>query len=176
MTEQWALIKEDDYQGLRLRWDYEISTKGRLRRPSKNGNKYLYINGCPFKSHKSKAIYRRYHLNGRDDIFRVFAHVLVAKAFIPNPDGFTQVNHKDGKTTDLDGCLINDISNLEWNTQSINIQHAFATGLNRPLYGFNNGSYKFSEQDKIDIKELKYTEAIRRFGISKTHYYRIKKS
>jgi hypothetical protein len=44
-------------------------------------------------------------------------HRLVAEAFIPNPDGLPQVNHKDGhKDHNWQG-------NLEWVSRSENLQH-----------------------------------------------------
>lgn len=52
-------------------------------------------------------------------------HRLVAETFIPNPDGKSTVNHIDGNKRN------NHISNLEWNTLSENIKHAYATGLKR---------------------------------------------
>lgn len=53
----------------------------------------------------------------------VLIHLLVARAFCPNPNGKKVVNHKDGNK--YNNCA----SNLEWVTQSENIKHAFETGL-----------------------------------------------
>lgn len=52
-------------------------------------------------------------------------HILVALAFIPNPDPETKtiVNHKRGKKHD---CRA---SQLEWCTPAENTQHAWNTGL-----------------------------------------------
>ena len=52
-------------------------------------------------------------------------HRLVAETFLPNPEGKRTVNHKDGNKRN------NHISNLEWNTMSENISHAYRTGLKR---------------------------------------------
>lgn len=50
-------------------------------------------------------------------------HRLVANAFIPNPNNFSDINHKDGNK------INNNVSNLEWVTRSENLKHAVDIGL-----------------------------------------------
>ena len=52
-------------------------------------------------------------------------HRLVAEAFIPNPNNYPQINHKNGIKND------NRLSNIEWCNNSMNQIHAYANGLNR---------------------------------------------
>lgn len=47
-------------------------------------------------------------LEYKDKILRVRVHQLVARAFIPNPEGWLCVHHKDGNKSN------NDVNNLEW--------------------------------------------------------------
>lgn len=50
-------------------------------------------------------------------------HRLVAQAFIPNPNNYSQVNHIDGNKQN------NCISNLEWCDNDFNMNHAKINGL-----------------------------------------------
>lgn len=56
---------------------------------------------------------------------KLYIHRLLASLYLPNPEGKRTVNHKDGVKTN------NDLGNLEWATDSENIQHAHDTGLNK---------------------------------------------
>jgi len=77
-------------------------------------------------------------------------HRELAKAFIPNPNEYRCVNHKDGNK------LNNDISNLEWCTHSQNNQHAYDTGLRVPR---TNTGHKYIHKDggryRVKIKKVR---------------------
>lgn len=59
-------------------------------------------------------------------------HRLVALAYLPNISEKPQINHKDGNK------LNNDVTNLEWCTNSENQLHAWANGLQNPNKGLDN--------------------------------------
>ena len=54
-----------------------------------------------------------------------FVHRMVADTWIPNPNGYEQVNHIDGNKDN------NCVENLEWTTPSQNMHHAWRTGLTK---------------------------------------------
>ena len=80
--------------------------KGRKKACTDNGLGYLQV-----KFTINKKTYHKY------------VHRMVAEAFIPNPNNYTDVNHKDGNKQN------NHISNLEWVSHSQNIYHALENGL-----------------------------------------------
>ena len=84
---------------------YQVSNFGRVRNIRKNirdGGRILRIKENP----KVGYIYLTVKSNGAAKHFRV--HRLVAEAFIPNPNGYAEVNHID------ENKLNNRFDNLEW--------------------------------------------------------------
>ena len=72
-----------------------------------------------------KKLSAKGYVRVRIDNATYFAHRLIALAFIPNPLGLPQINHKNGIKTD------NRPQNLEWVSNQQNRDHAVVTGLNR---------------------------------------------
>jgi hypothetical protein len=70
-------------------------------------------------------------------------HRLIAKYFIPNPNNYTFVNHKDGNKHN------HSIDNLEWCTRQQNEDHAFSTGL-------KNSTGSANTQAKLNEEKVKF--------------------
>lgn len=113
--EVWRDIvdKEVDYEG-----QYQVSNFFRVRSFRRSKVKIIkpdivhtgYLRVLLYKDGKTKSYY---------------VHVLVARAFVPNPDDKPFVNHIDGNKFN------NYPENLEWVTPSENIAHAFELGLRK---------------------------------------------
>lgn len=97
---------------------YQVSDRGNVR--SFLNNRYgLSMNSHILKTDINSNGYVRVWLGSYGHFF---VHRLVASAFIPNPNGYPDVLHKD------DDRQNNFIENLEWGTQSENIRQAIARG------------------------------------------------
>lgn len=108
----------------------EVSDEGQVRSKTRDivrrDGKPLHIEGRVLLQSLSNAGYMRIGIKANNKSYMKSVHRAVAQAFIPNPEGKREVNHKDGNK------LNNHADNLEWVTPKENIAHAFATGLHTP--------------------------------------------
>jgi hypothetical protein len=125
--------------------EYEVSNKGNVRsldrwKTNSIGSKYFY-KGRVLSTHYNHKGYKRVQL-GKQGAQTV--HQIVAKAFIPKPEGKEQVNHKDGNKDN------NCADNLEWVSMKENLNHAWENNL-RSVQSFH--SYNDTRSKKV----AKYT-------------------
>lgn len=105
---------------------YEISNRGEVRGVARMvvAPKGLRtIKGRKIKTRINNDGYVEIRLSKEGKTKTTFLHILLASAFIINPDKKPEVNHINGIKTD------NRIMNLEWVTHSENMQHAFKNNL-----------------------------------------------
>jgi len=121
--------------------NYEVSDLGRIRRklsPTiyKDG-RVAYFSQTILKHSIDKKGYFKVYLSVKSKKYTKRLHVLIAKTFVENPENKETVNHKNCIKTD------NKPSNLEWMTNTENMNHAF-----------DNGIYK--NRDKTTIYNIKH--------------------
>lgn len=115
---------------------------------------------------------RGYHTVEIGEDKRYTVHRLVAAAFIgPRPSGL-QINHKNGIKAD------NRLENLEYCTQSENMKHAFATGL-QSNQGERHSQAKLTEEKVTQIRRLlglgfKQAELAELMGVTQSAISRVK--
>jgi hypothetical protein len=127
--EVWRPVK--DYEGL-----YEVSNFGRVR---SCGRMILKSNGV-VQNRKSKIRkqvptrtgYLQVNLSKNNIQKMVTFHKLVAQAFLPNPKGYSEINHKNEDKSD------NRARNLEWCSRVYN--NSYGTIISRIVAKNKNGA------------------------------------
>lgn len=108
MEEIWKDI--EGYEGL-----YQVSNTGKVRsliQKSELQAPWHLLKPCLTRGYASVGLWRKQ--NGAKTFL---VHRLVAKAFVPNPNGYKEVNHKDEDK--LNNCS----DNLEWCTREYNMSY-----------------------------------------------------
>lgn len=128
MEEEWKKVLLDDKET-----KYEVSNKGNVKNAKFNKlmSQFTNANGHVFCClYENKKQYNPY------------VHRLMAEAFLPNPNNYPVVNHKDGNKSN------NVLENLEWALQGDNVKHAYETVGNK---GNQREILQFDGPDKKNI-------------------------
>lgn len=132
--------------------DMQVVVKEKIKKAVDNGHGYLTVRLSIGNKSKSKYIHR-----------------LVAKAFIPNPNSFPQVNHKDENKNN------NCVYNLEWCTSHYN--NCYGTAKSRMLKTMKeNGHIRAIDVYDLNGVFLKTYETayhIERDGLSRRGVYNV---
>ena len=159
--EEWRNI--EGYDG-----DYQISYLGRVR--SYKTGEWVIL-----KIYTDDTGYKFVRLSKNDKSHKFLVHVLVARAFIPNPENKPEVNHKLGNKSD------NRVESLEWVTRSENLRHAFLTGLMRFKSGAQNGNARLTEEQvryiranfNLQSKEFGAAALAREFNVDRKTIFKV---
>ena len=147
----WKDIK--NYEGL-----YEISDEGEVRNYvtkkllTGDINNFGYYRVKLYKNNKQKTFFR---------------HRLVAQAFIPNPNNFSEVNHIDGNKSH------NYKENLEWSSRTHNEREAHRLKIKqyKPFeVEFKNGEKKKYEFAIDFANEIGVTKRVIQNWLQKRNY------
>lgn len=149
MIEEWKTI--EGYE------NYKVSNFGRIKslnynrtgvekilKPAKHRDGYLLVYLCR---------------NGKGKWFLL--HRLVAEAFLPNPEGFEQVNHRNEDKTN------NVVDNLEWCSRWYNMhfgtmqERAAASKINHPALSKAVEASKYPDFRTIELRFASTQEAKR---------------
>ncbi len=109
MQEIWKDIK--GYEG-----KYQVSNLGKIK-------SMIYSKPTILKAIVDNHGYLRVTLYKNGKKKAGIIHRLVAQAFMPNPNSFPVINHKNGIKSN------NSVANLEWCSQSHNVRESYRLGL-----------------------------------------------
>lgn len=146
--ETWKDIK--GYEGI-----YQVSNLGKVRSFSRKyanyGNEAKILKGLNNKGYLRVSLSK----NGKCKMFSI--HRLVAETFIPNPNNYSCVNHKD------ENPLNNNVKNLEWCSINYNCNYGNRNKkISEKQKNINNKIIKCIEIDKI---YLSLNECARKMNI-----------
>ena len=120
-----------------LRDEYTIDTNGVVYNVTRN----KYLKGTSITPNNR---YVKIHL---DKFYPL--HRLVAKHFMPNPNGYSEINHIDGNRYN------NSAENLEWCSHLHNIHHCWGNKFHKLQTGEENPYHKLTEEVVAKIWSLR---------------------
>lgn len=138
INEEWKPVK--GFEGL-----YEISNLGRVKSLWYGREKIL-------KPEKILG-YLRVVLCRNGKKKKLFVHRLVAIAFLPNPKGLPEVNHKDENPSN---CVV---SNLEWCDRRYNVNYGTGTERSTAARSKTVEASKFPDFRTIELRFSSTNEA-----------------
>ena len=160
MIEEWRSVV--GYEGL-----YEVSNTGQIR----SFDRYVKYSNGQIHLHKGRILspgkntkgYLSVVLNCSGKRKTITVHILVAEAFIPNPDNLPEINHKN------EDKINNRVENLEWcdrkynlnygtariRSRNTNIKNGYWTGLSREEY---MKEYREKNREKIREQSREYNK------------------
>lgn len=139
-----------DVQGFEGR--YMVSNYGRVKSlfavNTNNSSKIQEFILSPRQCGQKKAKYLAVILHNGDKKRQVRIHRLVAEAFIPNPNNYTEINHKD------ENKYNNHVENLEWCSRSYNVNYGTrneksAQKTRKPIMAIDNNGNEVMRFDSI---------------------------
>lgn len=133
-NEEWLPI--DGYENL-----YQVSNYGRIKSLERIDNNNHLVKEKILKQKTTKYGYQQVGICKDKKQKRFQVHRLVANAFIPNPNNYPVVNHKDEVKTN------NHVDNLEWCTVEYNCNYGTRNEkVSKAVSGKNN--YQFGKFGK----------------------------
>lgn len=167
--------KSIKYPNLTFNQDYQIDKLGNVYSPYQGW--HLLKHSVSKGSSRGSGGYHRVGLMTSQGRKCIMVHRLVLETFSPKEDSENlQVNHIDGDKNN------NSLDNLEWCTQTQNIQHSIKAGLrNNMPKGEKASCVKLTEKEVLEICELlkecklSLNEIGKIYGVSKHAIFDIKR-
>lgn len=136
-----------DYEGY-----YQASNDGLIRSVTKSVRQWSggtqLKKGKVLKPCADRLGYIKVALSKENKLRAFTVHRLVGLAHIPNPNGYKELNHKDGDKSN------NHVDNLEWCNRHHNIRHAVKTGLLIHKRGDDNPCTLFKTSEHPSILKM----------------------
>ena len=144
MQEIWKDVP--NFEGI-----YQVSNLGNVKSLSRciihRGN-VSHINEKIMKPFINRGGYKCIKLSKNQKYYPIKVHRLVALAFIPNPNNYEFVNHKDENKQN------NIVSNLEWCTKKYNNEYGSKALWKRKVYKYDlSGTFLDSYESVVDASK-----------------------